>query len=65
LSLDRYVVISSSLGQVCCFLVADAAQDLIRQCLSVDPSKRPSSFHELLHHPWLNPPADIVRTLFE
>lgn len=43
------------------------AEDLIRQCLSIDPSKRPSSFHELLQHPWLNQsrPVEIVRTLFE
>jgi len=36
------------------FYVADA-QDLIRRCLSIDPSKRPSSFHELLFHPWMAP----------
>jgi len=50
---------------VCDHLVTDAAQDLIRQCLSIDPSKRPSNFDELLQHPWLNHPAEIVRTLFE
>lgn len=45
--------------------VSPVAQDLIRQCLSIDPSKRPTSFHELLQHPWLSQPTDIIRTLVE
>lgn len=57
--------------------VPSDAQDLIHQCLSVDPAKRPSSFEQLLQHPWLSsssdsscrspPPSshDIIRTLVE